>query len=59
MLFLQFLIGATALPDKVLRLEAAYPAVFYTFAWLVLLELSVMFTDLRHFAVDAVQIAKM
>jgi undecaprenyl-diphosphatase len=58
MLALRPLISATGLPDRVLRLEAAYPAAFYGAFCLVTLELAVMFYDLRHFALDAVHVAK-
>jgi undecaprenyl-diphosphatase len=58
MLALRPLISATGLPDRVLRLEAAYPAAFYAAFCLVTLELAVMFYDLRHFALDAVHAAK-
>jgi undecaprenyl-diphosphatase len=58
MLALRPLIAATGLPDRVLRLEAAYPAAFYAAFCLVTLELAVMFYDLRHFALDAVHAAK-
>jgi undecaprenyl-diphosphatase len=58
MLVLRPLISATGLPERVLRLEAAYPAPFYAAFCLVTLELAVMFYDLRHFALNAVHVAK-
>jgi undecaprenyl-diphosphatase len=46
-------------PERLLVLESAHPAAFYTVSWLLLLELAVLFYDVRHFAFDAVHFAKM
>jgi undecaprenyl-diphosphatase len=59
MLALRRLISATPLPAWIVGLEAAHPAAFYAASCLVTLELAVMFYDLRHFALDAVHLAKM
>jgi undecaprenyl-diphosphatase len=58
MLPLRRLLSATALPDQVLRLAGARPVAFYTLSWLIMLELAVMFQDLRHFVRDAVHLAQ-
>jgi undecaprenyl-diphosphatase len=58
MLVLCRLIGATGLPDQVLRLSAAHPPVFYAIAWLLTLEVAVLFADLRHFLLDAAHLAR-
>jgi len=50
---------STRLPDRLLRLEAAHPATFYAASWLLALELAVLFYDVRHFLLDAVNLAKM
>jgi hypothetical protein len=58
MLVLCRLIGATGLPDRVLRLSATHPPVFYAIAWLLALEVAVLFVDLRHFLLDAAHLAR-
>jgi len=58
MLVLCRLIGATGLPDKVLRFSATHPPVFYAIAWLLTLEVAVLFADLRHFLLDTAHIAR-
>jgi undecaprenyl-diphosphatase len=59
MLVVMRLLMASSIPDRALRLEGSHPVVFYTVSWLLLLELSVLFYDLRHFALDVMQLAKM
>lgn len=56
MLVLQRVIGAGTLPDRLLRLGEAHRAPFYAIAWLVTLELAILFYDLRHFARNAADI---
>jgi undecaprenyl-diphosphatase len=56
MLLLQRVIGAGTLPDRLLRLGEAHRAPFYAIAWLVTLELAILFYDLRHFARNAADI---
>jgi undecaprenyl-diphosphatase len=51
-------IRSTRFPDRLLRLEADHPAVFYAVSWLLALELAVMFYDVRHFLLDAVNLAR-
>ncbi len=58
MLVLCRLIGATGFPDQVLRLSATHPPVFYAIAWLLTLEVAVLFADLRHFLLDAAHLAR-
>jgi undecaprenyl-diphosphatase len=58
MLVLCRLIGATGLPDQVLRFGATHPPVFYAIAWLLTLEVAMLFADLRHFLLDAAHLAK-
>jgi undecaprenyl-diphosphatase len=58
MLVLCRLIGATGLPDRVLRFGIAHPPVFYAIAWLLALEVALLFADLRHFMLDAAHIAR-
>ncbi len=58
MLVLCRLIGATALPDRVVRFGATHPPVFYAVAWLFTLEIAVLFVDLRAFLMDAAHLAR-
>lgn len=58
MLVLCRLIGATALPDQVLRFGKAHPSAFYAIAWLLALEVALLFADLRHFLLDAAHLAR-
>jgi undecaprenyl-diphosphatase len=58
MLVLCRLIGATALPDQVLRFSKAHRSAFYAIAWLLALEVALLFADLRHFLLDAAHLAR-
>lgn len=58
MLVLCRVIGATGLPDRVVRFSATHPPAFYAVAWLLTLELAVLFGDLRAFLLDAAHIAR-
>ena len=49
MLLLCRLIGATGLPDRVVRFSATHPPAFYAIAWLFALEIAVLFGDVRGF----------
>lgn len=59
MLVLRPILLATPLPDRALRLESEHPAVFYAVSWLLVLELAVLFYDIRHFMLDAANLTKM
>ncbi|SKA37896.1 undecaprenyl-diphosphatase [Enhydrobacter aerosaccus] len=59
MLVLCPLIAATRMPDRVLAFKAAHPAAFYALAFVVTLELAILFYDVRHFVLDAVRLGKM
>lgn len=52
-------IGRMRLPDRVVTLSKTHPAAFYGVAFLVTFELALLFVDVRHFALDAVRMAKM
>jgi undecaprenyl-diphosphatase len=58
MLVVCWLIGATGVPDQVLRFSKTHAPVFYAIAWLLVFELAVLFADLRHFLLDAAHLAK-
>lgn len=59
MVVLCHLIGRMRLPDRIVDFSAVHPAVFYAIAFPAMLELALLFADLRHFIVDAVQLGKM
>ena len=58
MLLLCRLIGATGLPDRVVRFSATHPPAFYAIAWLVTLEIAVRFGDVEAFFSDAARLAR-
>jgi hypothetical protein len=58
MLVLCRLIGATGLLDRVLRFSATRPPMFYAIAWLLTLEVAVLFADLRNFLLDTAHVAR-
>jgi undecaprenyl-diphosphatase len=58
MLVLPRIIGATRLADQIVHFSAMHPPVFYAMAWLLTLELAVLFSDLRRFLLDAAHLAK-
>jgi hypothetical protein len=58
MLLLCRLIGATGLPDRVVRFSAAHPPVFYTIAWLFALEIAQLFGDVQVYVKDVVRLAR-
>ena len=58
MLLLCRLIGATGLPDRVVRFSATHPPAFYAIAWLVALEIAVRFGHVEAFALDAARLAR-
>ena len=58
MLLLCRLIGATGLPDRVVRLSAMHPSAFYAIAWLLALEIAVRFGDVEAFFSDAARLAR-
>jgi undecaprenyl-diphosphatase len=53
------LFGRMRLPDRVVKFSLTHPAAFYAIAFPVCLELALLFADLRHFILDAVQLGKM
>jgi undecaprenyl-diphosphatase len=59
MLVLQLLLGRSQLPDRLVGLATAHPAPFYGLAFLVSLEIAVLFDDLRHFMLDAMRLGKL
>jgi len=58
MLLLCRLIGATGLPDRVVRFSATHPPAFYAIAWLVALEIAVRFDAVQAFFSDAARLAR-
>lgn len=52
------LIGATGLPDRVMRFSSTHPSVFYTMAWLLALEIAELFSDIQAYARDAASLAR-
>jgi undecaprenyl-diphosphatase len=51
-------IGATGLPDRVVRFSATHPPAFYAIAWLFALQLALLFGDVREFFLDAASLAR-
>ncbi len=51
-------IGATGLPDQVVRFSAMHPSAFYAIAWLVALEIAVRFDAVQAFFSDAARLAR-
>jgi|HubBroStandDraft_3_1064219.scaffolds.fasta_scaffold16349_2 undecaprenyl-diphosphatase len=58
MLLLCRLIGATGLPDRVVRFSATHPPAFYAIAWLVALEITARFGGVEAFFSDAARLAR-
>jgi undecaprenyl-diphosphatase len=58
MLLLCQVIGASGLPDRVVRFSATHPPIFYTIAWLFALEIAQMFDDVQVYVRDAARLAK-
>ncbi len=58
MLLLCRLIGATGLPDRVVRFSATHPPAFYAIAWLFALEIAVRFGEVQAFFLDAARLAR-
>ena len=58
MLLLEPLLLRSGLPDRIAKLAEGQPALFYAVAFPVCLELAVLFSDARHFAVAAAQLGK-
>jgi undecaprenyl-diphosphatase len=58
MLLLCRLIGATGLPDRVVRFSAIHSPAFYAIAWLVALEVAVRFGDVEILFSDAARFAR-
>ena len=58
MLLLCRLIGATGLPDRVVRLSVTRPPAFYAIGWLFAFETAVQFDDIKAFSSGAVRLAK-
>jgi undecaprenyl-diphosphatase len=58
MLLLCRLVGATGLPDRVVRFSAAHPPAFYTIAWLFALGIAELFGDVQFYIRDAARLAR-
>ena len=58
MLLLCQVIGASGLPDRVMRFSTTHPPVFYTIAWLLALEIAQMFDDVQAYFGDAAHLAR-
>ena len=58
MLLLCRLIGATAVPDKVLAFSEAHPPAFYAMAWLLAFEIALFFGDIHAYLSDAARLAR-
>ena len=58
MLLLCRLIGATGLPDRVIRFSETHPSAFYTIAWLIALEIAELFGDVHAYFRDAARLAR-
>jgi undecaprenyl-diphosphatase len=58
MLLLCRLVGATALPDKVLAFSKTHPPAFYAIAWLFALEIALLFGDVQAYVADAARLIR-
>lgn len=58
MILLCRLIGATGLPDRILRFSVTHPPAFYAIAWLFALEVAEMFDDVKAYLADAARLAR-
>jgi undecaprenyl-diphosphatase len=58
MLLLWRPIGATGLPDRVLRFSQSHPPAFYAIAWLVALEIAVRFDGVQAYVTGAARLAR-
>jgi undecaprenyl-diphosphatase len=58
MLLLWRPIGATGLPDRVLRFSQTHPPAFYAIAWLVALEIAVRFDGVQAYVKGAARLAR-
>lgn len=58
MLLLSRLIGATGLPDRMVRFSATHPPVFYAIAWLFALEIAQMFDGVQAYIRDVARLAR-
>lgn len=58
MLVLCRLIGATGVPDRVVRFSATHPPVFYAIAWLFTFEIAEMFGDVQAYFRDAARLVR-
>jgi len=58
MLVLCTLIGATGLPDRIVRFSETHPPIFYTIAWLFALEIAELFFDVQLYLRDAALLAR-
>jgi len=58
MLLLCRLIGATRLPDRIVRFGATHAPVFYAIAWLIALEMAQMFDGVQAYFRDAARLAR-
>jgi undecaprenyl-diphosphatase len=52
------LIGATGLPDRIVRFSTTHPPVFYTIAWLFALEIAQMFEGVQAYFRDVARLAR-
>jgi membrane-associated phospholipid phosphatase len=58
MLSLCWLVGRTALPDRVLAFSQRHPSAFYAIAWLLALEIALFFRDIKTYIANAVSLAR-
>jgi undecaprenyl-diphosphatase len=58
MMLLCRLVGATGLPDRVVRFSTTHPSAFYAIAWLYALEIAELFGDVQAYLRDAARLAR-
>jgi undecaprenyl-diphosphatase len=58
MLLLSRLIGATGIPDRIVRASSSHPQTFYTVAWLIILEIALLFPEVQAFLPDVARLAR-
>jgi undecaprenyl-diphosphatase len=58
MILLCRLVGATGLPDRILRFSATHPPAFYAVAWLFALEIAQMFEGVQAYLRSVARLAR-
>jgi undecaprenyl-diphosphatase len=52
------LIGATGFPGRIVRASSSHPQTFYTVAWLIILEIALLFPEVQAFLPDVARLTR-